>query len=61
MEKRSDNSSGDRGDDSFIVKVTGKSSKTITIPDTVCKFLDIDFGDILKLNIQDKKKVRRKK
>lgn len=47
-------------DDIIIVKVTGKSSRTITIPDTVCEFLDIDFGDILKLKITDKKKVKKK-
>ena len=54
----SSNTGGD--DDIIIVKVTGKSSKTITIPDTVCEFLDIDFGDILKLKIQDKRKGKKK-
>ena len=49
------------GDDIIIVKVTGNTSKTITIPDTVCEFLDIDFGDILKLKIQDKRKGKKKK
>jgi len=49
------------GDDIVIVKVTGNTSKTITIPDTVCEFLDIDFGDILKLKIQDKRKGKKKK
>ncbi len=48
-------------DNIVIVKVTGKTSKTITIPDTVCEFLDIDFGDILKLRIQDKRKGKKRK
>ena len=48
-------------DDIIIVKVTGKSSKTITVPDTVCEFLDIDFGDILKLKILDRKKAKKGK
>tara|TARA_Y100000310_G_scaffold99186_1_gene96962 strand:- start:2671 stop:2856 length:186 start_codon:yes stop_codon:yes gene_type:complete len=61
MEKGGDSSSSDRGEDSFIVKVTGKSSKTITIPDTVCEFLGVEFGDLLKLKIQDKKRGKKKK
>ncbi len=48
-------------DDIVIAKVTGKTSKTITIPDTVCEFLDINFGDILKLKILDKKESKKKK
>ena len=47
-------------DASIIVKVTGKTSKTITIPDTVCEFLGIDFGDIVKLNIKDIKRGKKK-
>jgi DNA-binding Xre family transcriptional regulator len=53
--------SGGSDDNIVIVKVTGKTSKTITIPDTVCEFLDIDFGDILKLRIQDKRKGKSKR
>ncbi|MEM3074522.1 MAG: hypothetical protein QW727_01100 [Candidatus Pacearchaeota archaeon] len=60
MSERGDVPSG-REDDIIIAKVTGKSSKTITIPDTVCEFLGIDFGDLLKLRIQDIKKGKRKK
>ena len=45
---------------SIIVKVTGNTSKTITIPDTVCEFLGIDFGDIVKLNIKDIKRGKKK-
>ena len=48
-------------DTTIIVKVTGRSSKTITIPDTVCEFSGIDFGDILKLTIKDIKKLARRK
>ena len=46
---------------SIIVKVTGKTSKTITIPDTVCEFYDIDFGDIIRLSIKDIKHKKAKK
>jgi DNA-binding Xre family transcriptional regulator len=52
---------GKGDDDIIIVKVTGNTSKTITIPDTVCEFLDIDFGDILKLKIKDKRKGKKRK
>ena len=45
----------------FIVRVTGKTSKTIVIPDTVCEFADIGFGDILKLDIKAIKKPSREK
>ena len=38
---------------SIIVKVTGKTSKTITIPDTVCEFYGIDFADIIRISIKD--------
>jgi hypothetical protein len=48
-------------DITFIVKVTGKTSKTITIPDTVCEFSDIEFGDILRLKVQNIKKRKGKK
>ena len=48
-------------DNIFIVRVTGKTSKTIIIPDTVCEFVGIDFGDILKLNIQEIKPGKDKK
>lgn len=47
-------------DASIIVKVTGKTSKTITIPDTVCEFLGINFGDIVKLDIKDIKRGKKK-
>ena len=47
-------------DNIIIVKVTGNTSKTITIPDTICDFCDIDFGDIIKLKIQEIKKAKKK-
>jgi len=45
----------------FIVKVTGNTSKTITIPDAVCEFCDIDFGDLIKLKITEIKSGKKKK
>ena len=45
----------------FIVRVTGKTSKTIIVPDTICDFFNITFGDILKLNIQEIKKATERK
>ena len=43
-------------DDIFIVKVGGATSKTIHIPDEVCKFCNIERGDLIKLKLLDKKK-----
>ena len=48
-------------DDIFIVKVTGTNSKTIIIPDAVCDFSDINFGDIIKLKILEIKSEKKKK
>ncbi len=40
----------------FIVKVRGKeNSKTVQIPDSVCEFCDINLGDLIKLEIIEKK------
>lgn len=40
----------------FIVKVRGKeNSKTVQIPDSVCEFCDINIGDLIKLEILEKK------
>ena len=48
-------------DNIFIVKVIGTSSKTINIPDEVCKFCDIDHGDIIKLKLISKKRFNKSK
>jgi len=48
-------------DDIFIVKVTGTNSRTIIIPDAVCDFSDIHFGDIIKLKILEIKSEKKKK
>ena len=56
----SDRIKKDEDDNIFIVKVTGNTSKTITIPDTVCEFCDIDFGDLIKLVIKDIKSGKQK-
>jgi len=45
----------------FIVKVVGTSSKTINIPDEVCKFCNINQGDLIKLKLLAKKSCGRKK
>jgi len=56
----SEDSQNDVENNIFIVRVTGKTSKTIIIPDTVCEFADINFGDILKLDIKAIKKGKKK-
>ena len=38
-------------DDIFIVKVTGKNTRIINIPDAVCEFSNISSGAIIKLKI----------
>jgi|WetSurMetagenome_2_1015567.scaffolds.fasta_scaffold1627172_2 hypothetical protein len=48
-------------DNIFIVEVCGSSSKTINIPDEVCKFCNITHGDLIKLKILDKKANQSKK
>lgn len=46
------------GNNIFIVKVVGTSSKTINIPDDVCNFCNIKRGDLIKLKLLEKKKVK---
>lgn len=44
----------------FIVKVRGKeNSKTVQIPDSVCEFCDINIGDLIKLEILEKKSSKK--
>jgi len=48
----------DECDDIFIVEVNKSSSgstKIISIPQEVCKFCDINEGDLIKLKLLDKK------
>ena len=56
-----DEKARDRDETTIIVKVTGKTSKTITIPDTVCEFYGIDFSDIVRISIRDIKKGKKEK
>jgi hypothetical protein len=57
IESHSDNND----DNIFIVKVIGTSSKTINIPDEVCKFCEIEHGDIIKLKLIAKKRLTKQK
>lgn len=44
----------------FIVKVRGKeNSKTVQIPDSVCEFCDINIGELIKLEILEKKSSKK--
>lgn len=47
--------------DIFIARVVGASSKSVNIPDEVCRFCGIEHEDLIKLQIVEIKKTGIKK
>jgi len=47
--------------DIFIARVVGASSKSVNIPDEVCRFCSIEHEDLIKLQIVEIKKTGIKK